>query len=165
MNADYINPFLQSTIRLFDLTFDINPQPGQPFLVAHSQKHRWEISGVMILTGSAIGIVAIRLSKYLSIKLLKKSGVSFDSEEEREELTTEMVGELVNIIAGNAASHLSNYNIKVSVPFVVQGENHSISWPQNVPIIGIPFTTTYGPFLVNVSLFSKIPGKPGSPSK
>ena len=155
MRADYINPFLNATINLFDLTFNIDPQPGPPFLVDDSSKHRWEISGVMVLTGSAIGVVAIRLSRFLSSKLLEKSGLRIESEAEREELTTEMVGELVNIIAGNASSRLSDYNIKVSVPFVVQGENHSLSWPSNVPIIGIPFTTKHGPFLVNVSLFDK----------
>jgi len=30
--------------------------------------------------------------------------------------------------------------------------NHSVMWPERVPIIGIPFNTPYGPFLVNISL-------------
>ena len=156
LKAEYINPFLKSTINLFDSTFGLEPKVGDLFLVKNQIKHRWEISGVMILTGSAIGIVAVRLSRFLSVKLLEKSGILFDTEEERDMLTNGMVGELVNIIAGNASTQLSNYNIKVSVPFVIQGENHSIAWPENAPIIGIPFSTSYGPFLVNVTLFNKI---------
>ena len=155
VKAQYINPFLNSTQKLFDATFNINPSAGNCFLVKNQVKHRWEISGVMILTGSAIGIVSIRLTRHLSLKLLEKSGISYDSIEERDQLTNGMVGELVNIIAGNASSQLSGYNIKVSVPFVVQGENHSIAWPENAPIIGIPFTTAFGPFVINVSLFNK----------
>ena len=155
LKAEYINPFLESANRLFKSTFDLKPQAGDLFLVKNQIKHRWEISGVMILTGSAIGIVAIRLTRYLSVKLLEKSGIIYDTEEERDQLTNGMVGELVNIIAGNASSHLSDYNIKVSVPFVIQGENHSIAWPENAPIIGIPFSTSFGPFVINVSLFTK----------
>ncbi len=156
LKAEYINPFLESTGRLFGSTFDMNPKAGNLFIVDDQIKHRWEVSGVMILTGSAIGIVAIRLSRYLSVKLLEKSGILYESDEERDELTNGMVGELVNIIAGNASSQLSGYNIKVSVPFVVQGENHSIAWPENAPIIGIPYSTSYGPFLINVTMFNRI---------
>ncbi len=156
LKAEYINPFLESTSRLFDSTFDLNPKPGNLFIVSNQIKHRWEISGVMILTGSAIGVVAIRLSRFLSIKLLEKSGVIYESNEERDQLTNGMVGEMVNIIAGNASSQLSDYRIKVSVPFVVQGENHSIAWPENAPIIGIPYTTAHGPFLINVTLFNRV---------
>ena len=155
VKAQYINPFLESTYKLFDATFDMKPTAGTCFLVKNQIKHRWEISGVMILTGSAIGIVSIRLTRHLSLKLLEKSGIYYETTEERDQLTNGMIGELVNIIAGNASSRLSGYNIKVSVPFVVQGENHSIAWPENAPIIGIPFTTAYGPFVVNVSMFNK----------
>ncbi len=83
VKAQYINPFLNSTQKLFDATFNINPSAGNCFLVKNQVKHRWEISGVMILTGSAIGIVSIRLTRHLSLKLLEKSGISYDSIEER----------------------------------------------------------------------------------
>ena len=155
VKVQYTNPFLESTVKLFNSTFNINPKAGNLFLVKNQIKHRWEISGVMILTGSAIGVVSIRLTRHLSQKLLEKSEIYYETQEERDQLTNGMVGELVNIIAGNASSQLSGYNIKVSVPFVIQGENHSIAWPENAPIIGIPFTTAYGPFVINVSLFKK----------
>jgi len=159
MKAAYINPFLNSTINLFKQMFDIAPEVSEPYIVSDFTTHRWEISGVMILTGSAIGVVAIRLSRYLSSKLLQKSGLRMGEGEDRERMTSEMVGELVNIISGNAATDLDGYNIKVSVPFVVQGENHSISWPDRAPVIGIPFITSYGPFAVYVSLIDLVPRK------
>ncbi|HOX32436.1 MAG TPA: chemotaxis protein CheX [Spirochaetales bacterium] len=152
MNVSYVNPFLEATINLFERTFGISPQAGEPYLDERAHKHRWEISAVMVLTGNAIGVVVIRLTRLLSDKLLVKSGVQWASEDERESLISAMVAEMINIVSGNASAKLTEYDIEISVPLVVQGENHTISWPERAPIIGIPFTTPLGPFLVDVCL-------------
>ncbi len=152
MKVEYINPILEATINLFDKTFGIVPEAGKPFILERSTAHRWDVSGVMVLTGKVIGVVVIRLTRHLSVKLLQRACIEFETDDEREELTNGLVGELINVISGNAATQLSDFNIKVSVPFVVQGMNHSVMWPERVPIIGIPFNTPYGPFLVNISL-------------
>ncbi len=152
MNAAYVNPFLSSTIALFESLFGFTPVAGEAFLDESARKHRWDISAVMVLTGSALGVVAIRLTRILADKLLQKSGVTWSSDEERESLMNGMVGELVNIIAGNASGKISEFNIEISVPIVVQGEHHTISWPDRAPIIGVPFSTPYGPFLVDISI-------------
>ena len=86
MNAAYVNPFLSATIDLFEKTFATSPVPGEIFLDEKARKHRWDISAVMVLTGSAIGIVAIRLTRLLADKLLRKSGVEWKGDEERESL-------------------------------------------------------------------------------
>ncbi len=161
MKVKYINPFLRATINLFQKTFQVSPTVGEPY-VMEELTHRWEVSGVMVLTGTAIGVVAIRLSRYLSTKLLQRSGIELSGEEEREAMVNEMVAELVNVISGNAATELTDYNIKVSVPFVVQGPNHSVTWPPRAPIIIIPFTTQFGPFAVYVSLI-ELPEGPAAP--
>jgi len=152
VNAAYVNPFLSATIKLFEQTFAFTPEVGEVYLEERGHKHRWDISAVMVLTGNAIGVVAIRLTRYLADKLLTRTGVQWKSEDERESLMSGMVGELVNIIAGNASSELADYNIEISVPLVIQGENHTVSWPDDAPIVAIPFTTPFGPFLVNVSI-------------
>lgn len=155
MNASYINPFLAATLNLFKTTFSVSATPGEPYVLNDLLKHRWEISGVMVMTGSAIGVIAIRLTSLVSNKLLEKSGLTYSSTIERETLIKEMVGELVNIIAGNASNKLDEYDINISVPFVVQGKNHTVSWPSKAPVISIPFTTPFGPFEVNVSVFAR----------
>jgi len=152
MKAELVNPFLTATIELFEKTFGVVPLPGEAYLEERSIKHRWDISAVMFLTGSAIGVVAIRLTRILADRLLRKSGVTWESEDERESLCDGMVGELVNIISGNASGRLSGYDIEISVPLVVQGENHTVSWPDRAPILSIPFSTDCGPFVVNVCL-------------
>jgi chemotaxis protein CheX len=152
MNAAYINPFLSATVDLFEHSFGVKPVPGDIYLDDRAHSHRWDISAVMVLTGNAIGVVALRLTRLFADKLLIKSGVSWKTEAERENLINGMVGELVNIIGGNASGKLVDFSIDISVPIVVQGKNHSISWPDQSPIIAVPFITSIGPFLINVSL-------------
>lgn len=152
MNVKYINPFLSATIKVFQDMFAIDPQPGQVYLDERAHGHRWDISSVMVLTGNAIGVLAIRFPRLLADQLLRKTGVAWKTEDEREELVNGLVGELVNIIAGNAAGHLADIDVDISVPIVIQGKNHTVAWPDREPIVAIPFTTPIGPFLVNVSL-------------
>jgi chemotaxis protein CheX len=152
LNADLVNPFLTATIELFEVTFGLTPRVGEVYLDERARTHRWDISAIMVLTGSAIGVVAVRLTRLLADKLLHKSGVAWKTEEERLSLCDGMVGELVNVIAGNASGNLSGYDVEISVPIVIQGENHTVSWPDRAPILSIPFSTELGPFIVNVSL-------------
>ena len=138
---------------MFEQTFSISPAPGEAYLDERAHSHRWDISAVMVLTGNAIGVVAIRLTKLLADRLLLKSEIRWETEDERAELINGMVGELVNVIAAQASSNLVDYKIIVSVPVVVQGKDHTIAWPDKQPIVAIPFVTPLGPFVVNVSLF------------
>ncbi|OQA10777.1 MAG: hypothetical protein BWY66_00123 [bacterium ADurb.Bin374] len=148
-----INPFLSSTITVFEQMFQVQPMPGEVHLDERAHTHRWDISAVMVLTGNAIGVVAIRLTRVLTDKLLTRSGVTWVTQEERENLINGLVGELVNVIAAQASNKLEEYRIEISVPIVVQGQNHTVAWPDKQPIIAIPFATPFGPFTVNVSLF------------
>lgn len=48
MKAEYINPFIEATINLFDITFGIQPEAGKPFILEKSAAHPWDVSGVIL---------------------------------------------------------------------------------------------------------------------
>jgi hypothetical protein len=56
------------------------------------------------------------------------------------------VGELTNIIAGNAKRDLEEYRINISLPGVIVGHAYEINWPKGIPVITIPFTSEFGKF-------------------
>ena len=97
-----------------------------------------------------MGIVAFRLHRLLASKMLEISGVTADSDEEREAMEKDLVTEFTNIITGNAVSAISSKNISVSAPIVKSGANHEISWPRNTKIIAVPFITRQGTFEVDL---------------
>lgn len=152
MDASIINPFLNATINLFYEMFLIEPTYGKPFLANPAGNHRWEISGVIGVVGSHEGIVVLRVTQLMAEKLLSRSGLQITDPDEIPQLLNEMIGEFVNIISGNALGALKGRDVALTPPFTAQGTNHSISWPSKTPIIGVPFSTKYGPFEVQVSI-------------
>ncbi|MFW5800605.1 MAG: chemotaxis protein CheX [Spirochaeta sp.] len=152
MQAKVINPFLTAAVNLFRNSFEIEASPGEVYIIQDQINHRWEISGVLGVTGDHQGIVAFRLPRLLADKMLAKSGVTTRNEKERREMVNGMVGELTNIIAGNASNMFDEAHIEISPPVVVLGEHHEIMWPKVAAVIGIPFRTPAGPFEIDVCL-------------
>lgn len=150
MNAKIINPFLDSTVGMLKNMFGLSAEAGSPYVLDNLLSHRWEISGLIALTGDTRGVIAIRLHAVLVNKLLEKSGVETGDENERLETINAMVGELVNIVGGNAIGTIEGYNLDISVPVVVQGENHRIAWPKIAPVVCVPFRTSAGDFEIAV---------------
>jgi chemotaxis protein CheX len=62
------------------------------------------------------------------------------------------VGELTNIVAGNAKAKLEYLNLSVSLPTVVAGKWHTIEFPKSVLPICIPFDCKWGPVAMMVGL-------------
>lgn len=150
MDVSLLNPFLSSCQDAFSQMFNIAPQNKDPYLLNPIGTHPWEISGIVGVSGDEIGIVAFRLHKLLASKMLEISGVTVDSDEERDAMEKDLVTEFTNIITGNAVSAITKRNISVSAPFVLSGPNHEISWPRNTKIIAVPFITRQGTFEVDL---------------
>lgn len=146
MDARIVNPFLDAAVNLLKQTFDLDATPGKAFVLDNLIGHRWEISGLVGIMGDAKGVVVIRMHQILVDKLLEKSGIIVDDEEERREVLNGMVGELVNVIGGNAIGILNDYNLDISVPMIVQGPSHRIAWPKIAPVVCVPFRTSAGDF-------------------
>ncbi len=155
MDVKIINPFLSSALNLFSHMFSIDARAGEPYLLGDELKHRWEISGILGLTGDYQGLVGFRLPRLLADKMLERSGIETKTEEERQETVYGMIGEMTNIIAGNASSAIDHASIDISPPVVIFGENHRIAWPKTMPVIAIPFSSPSGPFEVDVCFKKK----------
>ncbi len=152
MDVSIVNPFLNTTINLFVEMFNLTPEYGKPVLVSPIGNHRWEISGVIGIVGESKGVIVLRVTSNFARKLLQLSGVRVSEPEEIPHILREMIGEFVNIISGNALPELKGKNIDLTPPVVIQGQNHTISWPNQTPIVGVPFVTKYGPFEIQICI-------------
>ena len=155
MDSKIINPFLKTTITTFSQMFNITPALGKPFLVQQQLSHNWSISGIIGIVGDIEGILVIRISDEFALKLLTETGMSSDNIEEANEIKRALIAEIANVISGNALPLLNASKLDITPPVVIQGENHTISWPSNSPKIGIPFTTALGNFEIQISITSQ----------
>ncbi|MDR2660225.1 MAG: chemotaxis protein CheX [Spirochaetaceae bacterium] len=135
----YIQPFIDVSKNVFKELLKIDIEAGRPYFSDRDSYPKWDISGVIGLTGEVSGAVVISMKKDLAVWitqiLTSKEHQDFDDE------VVDSVGEVINIIAGNVKHDLEDsFRIIISLPTVVSGDNHTIQWPQvNARIICIPF--------------------------
>jgi len=75
---------------------------------------------------------------------------------------TDCVGELTNMITGQARMHLGNQGMSLqsSTPTVASGKGLVIAHVTSAPILSIPFRTEEGGFVVEVSMAAPKRDKP-----
>jgi chemotaxis protein CheX len=149
MKAEYINPFLTSTISVFDTMLRCKLERGNPYLKNGTQPHH-EVSGVIGLSGKAQGTVVLGLSREAALGAAE--AMLLERPPEINGDVTDAVGELVNIIAGGAKAKLEHLNMSMSLPTVITGKSHCIEFPRKVTPICIPFKSPWGDITVEVGL-------------
>ena len=151
MDVRFVNAFLEGTINVLKTMAFIEPRPGKPYLKQDNMAVG-DISGIIGLTGSARGSLALSFSERCILRV-----VSNMLGEEITNLNPEIqdaVGEITNMISGAARKNLEakGFNITAAIPTVVFGKGHSIIHVMGGPSIIIPFATDHGPFVVDVCI-------------
>ena len=151
----YIQPFIKVGTNVFKEFLNLDLEAKLPYFMEKNETTDWDISGVIGLTGEARGAVVISLKTDLAIRLTAiltgKEYKSLDAD------VIDAVGEIINIIAGNAKQELEEaFRLVISLPTIVKGKEHSINWPiGQARVICIPFTTpSNDSFTISVALES-----------
>ena len=152
MDVNYINPFITATINTFKTMMNIDVKPGNPKLKS-SPVPTYDISGIIGLSGSAQGSIAISFPKIIALKIVSKL-LGTELKVVGAELA-DGIGELANIIAGNAKKDLTQFQLSISLPNMIVGNDHTIATQSGVPAIVVPFKCPLGDFAMEVSLKTK----------
>ncbi|MBN2444668.1 MAG: chemotaxis protein CheX [Spirochaetales bacterium] len=151
MEIKYINPFIEATKGVFHNFFKEKPRVKTPYLISKEEPHQWDISAMIGIAGETRGAIVISFRKILATYLT--SLLVYREVKEIDDDVVDTLGEMVNIIAGNAKKGLEEFMLVISLPTIVTGVNHEIRWPgRNIPIIGIPFHSSHGDFILSVGL-------------
>jgi chemotaxis protein CheX len=149
MKAEFINPFITSLDNAFGTMLNCQVHRGAISL-RNGSTPRHEVSGVIGLSGRAVGTVVLSLSK--EVALAAASTLLLCETTEINADVVDAVGELTNMVAGGAKAQLEEYQLMVSLPNVVTGPGHEVRFPSNVAPICVPFTTPWGPLALEVGL-------------
>jgi chemotaxis protein CheX len=150
MNVEFINPFLSATIGVIKTMAFTEVDAGKPFL-KKGQNSLGDVSGVVGITGPPNGSMSLTFSKGCILQIV--SNMLGENFQEVNDEIKDAVGELSNMISGTARNELGNkgYAFKTSIPTVVSGPGHEIRHMCKAPTIAIPFKTTGGAFVVEIS--------------
>lgn len=134
MDVRYINPFVVAVQDVFETMIELPFQLKKPG-IKKDRTPDFEISGIIGLSGAVTGCVVISLKEGLALQLasiLMQETYSVFNED-----VVDAIGEITNMVVGNAKSHFPEDGCTISVPSVVAGR-HKVSFPSTVPIINIP---------------------------
>ena len=135
----YIQPFIDVTKSTFSSFIGTELIVGRPFFMERDTANEWDISGIIGLTGEARGAVVIGMKAALAARLTSMlTGQQHNSIDEE---VVDAIGEIINIIVGNAKKGLEEaFRLVISLPTIVEGSGHQIRWPhEQARIICIPF--------------------------
>jgi chemotaxis protein CheX len=151
IKAEHVNPFIASTEETFVKMVGIEAKHGKLALRKDSRLD-YDISGIIGLSGGAKGMISLSFPKAVALAITNLFMQAENKEIDKD--TVDALGELANIVAGNAKKGLSDFNINISLPNVIVGANHQVLEPKDVVSFVVPFQTSVGEFHLIVSLKS-----------
>jgi chemotaxis protein CheX len=150
MKVQYVNSFYKAVQDVFGLMLDIKPERENP-AVADDMIAGNEANVMIGITGDLSGSVLFGFSKDMSLEMVRiMSGMEMNK---LDSFVSSALGEVVNIISGNAVTNLAEegYICDIVPPQVIIGENKSISMATEKALI-LPMKTEIGKFKMNISI-------------
>ncbi len=152
VNVKYINPFIEATQNVMKEFIGLEATPGSPTLYdKNSNAYDWDISGIIGLAGQVLGVIIISFPSRIAVKMVAKM-LNDENIKSIDDSVIDVIGELVNIIAGNAKKSLEQFKIAISLPSIVKGSRHQLTSQKNITMVNIPFSCELGNFNLLVSL-------------
>jgi chemotaxis protein CheX len=148
MDIRYINPFVGAVQNIFNTMINLPFKLGKPYLKKDRLPHH-EISAIIGLSGSVSGCVVINLSQAIALELV--SALTGETVTELNDDCTDAIGEIANMVAGNAKTDFPGKNNAISVPSVIIGK-HEVSYPTGLPIIVIPIELDKGQLAIEIAI-------------
>lgn len=153
MKVEYINPFYQAANEVLANMLQLNVKKGN--LETRSNVVSSKKTNISIgVTGDLKGSVVFSFSEEMALKIVEEmAGMKMDK---LDKFVTSAIGELANIISGNAMTNLSQgeYECDIVPPQVIIGTNKTISMAAE-SILSIPLETDMGKFEINLSITEK----------
>ncbi|MBC8591434.1 chemotaxis protein CheX [Wansuia hejianensis] len=150
MKAEYVNSFFAATQDVFRLMLDLEVKRGDLKVIEGLTSSK-DANIILGVTGDLKGTVFFSFPKDMTLKMVNiMAGMEMD---EIDVFVSSALGEVANIIGGNAITNLTNYNYicDITPPQIIVGQHKSISMANEKALV-IPMETEIGEFDIAIFL-------------
>lgn len=150
MKAEYVNSFYKATLDVLKLMLDLEVKQGVVSVVEGLIPSK-EANVIIGVTGDLKGSILFSFPEDMTLEMVYiMSGMRMDS---IDNFVSSALGEVANIIGGNALNNLSkvNYACDIVPPQILIGRYESVSMA-NEKAIRIPLITKIGEFDITIYL-------------
>ena len=142
IEIDYINPVVTGLEEVFATMLNCTVERTGLGLMENSQA-LYSVSGIVGISGKGVGTVVLSMQRSVAIKAAEVMLMMDDITEVNHDVL-DAVGEITNIVCGDAKAKLSQFQLSMSLPNILCGEGCWIHFPQNSHPISIPFKCPWG---------------------
>lgn len=151
MKVQYINPFIEAAHEVFHQLVHYPLKLGQPVLKTSPITSR----DVTVI----IGVIGKKLRGQVLYSMDTKVAIAVASAMQRkniaelDEMAKSAVGEMSNILTGNAATHLAEvgYPCLITPPTIIEGKNVRVS-TMDMHTISVPLYSALGDMTIDVAI-------------
>lgn len=150
MKAEYVNSFYKATQDVFRLMLDTEVEKGD-LKAVEGMVFSKDANVMLGVTGDLKGTILFSFTNDMTLEMVKiMSGMEI---KEIDNFVSSALGEVANIIGGNAVTNLTTYNYicDITPPQIIIGEYKSLSMANKRALL-MPLKTSIGEFDVNVFL-------------
>ncbi len=152
MDHKFVNPFIEATVNVLSTMTQTEPVAGTPYR-KDGIKSWGVVSGIIGMGGDQLTgnmILSFEAPTILTIV----SRMLLEDYTEINKDVIDAVGEITNMIAGNASRIFSElgYKFEMASPMMLHGSNIEINRLSSNPITVIPFSTDAGNFVLEANL-------------
>jgi chemotaxis protein CheX len=164
MSPDRIKPFVAETLRIFDSLLGVRLRETT-VETKNLPNGTFEVSAVVGLSGSWTGMLVLSCPREVACRIISR--MVREPVEAVDADVSDGMGELVNILAGNACRHLAEVggrSVSITVPTVIVG-HHRIVWrSRDLPCLMMKFfDSDLGPLCIEVNLRAAADGPEETP--
>ena len=155
---DFSRPFIEACKNIFSTMVMCNLEAQKPILKTDN-KSRGDITAVIGLSGEfekagkktnykAMLVLSFPYETYFKVAsaMLSETYTTYHPD------IHDLGGEIVNMIMGNAKRDLKNlgYTSNMAIPSLIEGKDHSLTYPSGTMVILIPFASPHGPMFMEL---------------
>ncbi len=157
LDAEFINPFVESTQNCLKLQANLEVEAAKPRLKPAGEFNSFQIGGqIKIQNESFTGSVVIHFQRDVFFRILD-SMMGGQKLDEKSPAIVESAGEILNIIFGQAKAVLNeklHLGIEQELPTLLIGENLRVH--EKIPAVVIPFHSRHGSFYLEIGFISQL---------
>ncbi|MEG3765936.1 chemotaxis protein CheX [Alteromonas sp. 14N.309.X.WAT.G.H12] len=144
MNVEFVNPFISGLLNVMETMAQTTLKPGKPKR-KQSDIAKGDVSGLIGMVGPQIkGSMSITFDEGLALAIMER--MVGERPEKLDAEVGDMVGEVTNMICGNAKRELAEkgFEFGMATPIVVSGKQHTISHQVDGSKLIMPFMCDEG---------------------
>jgi chemotaxis protein CheX len=150
MNVKFLNPFIEAAFTVLEMEVGVTSTRGE-LALQKSAATANDVTVLISMVGQAQGVVLYGMSEQTAINIV--SHILGQPFQEFDTLAQSGIGELGNVITGQASQRLADagYDVNISPPTLIQGKGTLIS-TLDFDRLQVPLKTEIGEIQIHLAL-------------